>query len=158
MVVFDRLGNPIIESEVVIPYELALGATWSRFFDGLKEKRVLATKCQGCQRVLVPARAFCPRCFMDMEEWLEVPAEGIVEGWVLVNYNYFGMPTKAPFISALIRLDGTDCGFIHLLGGIEMDDIESARKHIWNGLRVKAVWNEARAGHIMDIKYFTPAA
>lgn len=158
MVTFDRLGNPIMESEVVIPYELALGATWSRFFDGLKERKVLATKCQSCGRVLAPARAFCPRCFMDMEEWLEVPAEGIVEGWVLVNYKYFGMPTKAPFISALIRLDGTDCGFIHLLGGFEMEDIETARKHVWNGLRVKAVWSEARAGHIMDIKYFTPAA
>ena len=57
-----------IKTEIRLPYELAYGATWTRFFDGLKNKTIFGTKCTKCERVLVPARSFCPRCFVDAEQ------------------------------------------------------------------------------------------
>ena len=76
--------------------------------------------------------------------------------WALTDYEYFGMPTKAPFINSVIRLDGADCAFLHLLGGFEMTNIDAVRKIVKNGMRVKAVWNKEKNGEIMDIKYFEP--
>ena len=71
-----------IETEVRLPYRLALGATWTRFFEGLKRKIIYGSRCPKCNRVLVPARSFCPRCFVNIDEWLEVPQEGTLEAWV----------------------------------------------------------------------------
>ena len=156
-VTFDREGNPLIKAEARIPYELAMGPAWHRFFEGLKEEKIWGTRCPECRRVLVPARTFCPRCFVDMREWIEVSGEGELAGWALTDYEYFGMPTKPPFITAVVHLDGSDCGFMHLLGGIDLGDLEAVRKGVKNGMRVKVVWNQEKKGGIMDIRYFTPA-
>jgi len=145
-----------IKTEIRLPYELAYGATWTRFFEGLKEKAIYGTKCPKCQRVLVPARSFCPRCFCDADQWVEVSQEGTLIAWCYTNYKYFGMPTEPPFIGSLIRLDGTDVNFLHLLGGFDLHDFNEVKKVVKSGIKVKAVWSDDRRGHIMDIKYFKP--
>ena len=65
-----------IETEVRLPYQLAYGQTWTRFFEGMKEEKILGSKCSKCNRVLVPARTFCPRCFIDTNQWVECSQEG----------------------------------------------------------------------------------
>ncbi len=57
-----------------------------------------------------------------------------------------------PFITALIRLDETDVNFLHLIGGFDLTDMEGFRKTVKNGMRVKAVWEEKKKGHILDIR------
>jgi len=156
MIKFDKKGNPFIEAEGIIPYETAVGPTWHRFFEGFKEERIYGTKCPKCNRVLVPARTFCPRCFEDMEEWVELHQEGRVKGWALVDYEYFGMPTKPPFIFSVIGLEGADCGLLHLIGGFDLSNLETVRSRVKTGSRVRAVWEKEKRGHIMDIRYFAP--
>jgi hypothetical protein len=143
-----------IENEVRLPYWLAYGKTWTRFFEGMKEEKIFGTRCSKCNRLLVPARTFCPRCFVDTEEWIECSQEGVITAWVLTNYTYFAQPIPPPFISALIRLDGTDVDFFHLIGGFEMTDVETVRRNVSRGMRVKAVWEKEKKGHILDIKHF----
>jgi len=145
-----------IKTEIRLPYELAYGETWTRFFEGLQEKKIYGNTCPKCNRVLVPARAFCPRCFVDMDKWVEVSQEGTLIAWSYTNYKYFGMPTEPPFIGALIRLDGTDVNFLHLIGGIDLSNFDEVRKTVKNGMKLKAVWSDDRKAHIMDIKYFEP--
>ena len=157
MVTFDKSGNPIMESQVRIPYESAVGPVWHRFFEAFKHEKILGTRCPECNRVLVPARAFCPRCFVDMSEWLEVSQEGVITAWAYTNYEFFGMPIPPPFINAMIRLDGTDCEFIHLIGGFDLSDIDKVRKKISMGMKVQAVWKKEKTGCIMDIEYFKPS-
>ena len=99
-------------TEIRLPYELSYGPVWTRFFEGMAEKKLYGTKCEKCGRILVPARSFCPRCFVDTTEWVEVAQEGTLTAWSYVNYRYFGMPTEPPFIGALLRLDGTDVDFV----------------------------------------------
>ena len=145
-----------MDTEVWLPYKLSYGETWSRFFDGMQEKKILGTKCSKCERLLVPARSFCPRCFVDTEEWVECAQEGTLAAWVLTSFSYFAQPLDPPFIAALIKLDGTDVNFMHLLGGFEMDDLEKVRGIVKNGMRVRAMWAKKRKGHILDLKYFAP--
>jgi uncharacterized protein len=145
-----------IETEVRLPYRLAYGETWTRFFEGMKEEKILGSKCSQCSRILVPARTFCPRCFIKTDEWVECSQEGVLVVWCLTNYRYYAQPIEPPFISALIKLDGTDVNFLHLIGGFDLSDLEAVRKKVKNGMRVKAVWEKEKKGHILDIKYFAP--
>jgi len=158
MLTKNKKGHPIIEAEASVPYELATGPSWHRFFEGFKNEKIYGSRCPQCQRVLVPARSFCPRCFVDMGEWIEVSNEGEVVGWSLTNYHFFGMPTEPPFISGLIRLDGADNDFYHLVGGFDLKNLELVTRTMKIGTRVKAVWKEKKQGCIMDIKYFRPTA
>ncbi len=146
----------VLTDKVAIPYEIATGPTWARFFEGLRQEKIYGTRCPECKRVLVPARSFCPRCFVDTDEWIEISQEGSIVSWALTEYEYYGMPTKPPFIGSLIRLDGTDSNFLHLIGGFDLSDPEFVRKTVKNGMKVRAVWNKEKKGHIMDIKYFEP--
>jgi hypothetical protein len=146
----------IMKAQVVVPYELALGGTWSYFFDCLKEEKIMGKKCKSCKRVFVPPRSFCPRCFEDMDEWVEVKQEGTIETWVLVNMPFFAQQLKIPFISAQIRLDGSDTGFIHQIAGIDLSNFDKVREVVKLGGRVRAVWSKEKKGNILDIAYFEP--
>ena len=144
-----------IKTIVSVPYELAEGPTLYRFFEGLRQEKILATKCKKCGRVLVPARTFCPRCFEDMEEWVEVAQEGTIETWCLVNYKYFGVSDdEVPYIAGFVRLDGTDCEFMHKIGGIDMSDPDKVAEKVKVGGRVKAVWSKEKHGDIFDMAHF----
>ena len=156
MITLNKKGFPILETEASIPYELAAGPSWHRFFEGIKEQKIYGSRCPSCTRVLVPARSFCPKCYVDMGEWVDVSNEGEVTGWSLTQYHYFGMPTEPPFITGLIRLDGADNDFCHLIGGFDLNDLERVRETVKIGIRVNAVWAEKRSGCIMDIQYFEP--
>jgi uncharacterized OB-fold protein len=145
-----------LQTEVRLPYQLAYGATWTRYFEGMKQEKIFGTRCSKCSRVLVPARTFCPRCFVDTEEWIECAQEGTLIAWCLTNYSYFAQPLKPPFITAMILLDGTDTNFLHLLGGFDMGDLEIVRRTVKNGMRLRAVWEKEKKGHILDLRYFTP--
>lgn len=156
MLTTDKKGHTIMEAEASILYELASGPTWHRFFEGFKEEKVFGTRCPECKRVLVPARTFCPRCFVDMDEWVEVAGQGTVINWAICNLKFFGQPVDPPFVTALIKLDGIDNTFIHFIGGFDLTDIELVRKTLVKGVRVRAVWEEIKRGCILDIKYFEP--
>lgn len=143
-----------LKHNVWLPYKFAVGPVFNRFYEGLKEEKIWGNKCPECRKVLVPARTFCPKCNVDMDEWVEVSQEGKVTAWTLADYEFFGMPVDHPFIGALIRLDGTDCDFLHLIGGLKLDDLKTVKSKVKKDTRVKAVWNGEKKGHLLDIKYF----
>jgi uncharacterized OB-fold protein len=145
-----------IRNDVALPYQWALGKTWAKFFDGLKEEKILGTKCAQCGMVFVPARTFCPECFKDMVEWVEVKPEGKVLTWTLVKAKYYGQIKEPPYIVATIQLAGADCGFHHFIGGIETENIRKLRQKLKKGAKVKAVWNPEKKADIYDIAYFVP--
>ena len=145
-----------VKSQATVLYEPAPGPVWTRFFEGLKEEKILATKCKRCGRVLVPARPFCPRCFEDMEEWVEVGPEGILGPWCYVNYTYFGLGKELPYVIGEVKLDGADRGLRHFIGGFDPSDIDKVTELLKHGIRVKAVWRKEKQGHILDIDYFEP--
>jgi len=142
------------KAEIFVPYEPAMGRVLERFFDNLKNERILGTRCKKCSRVMVPPRGFCPRCFEQTEEWVDVGPEGVIESWSYVAYEYYGMRIKPPFVAGLIRLDGSDTGFLHMIGGFDQSDFNKVRENVKLGGRVKVVWNKEKKGDIFDIAYF----
>lgn len=156
MITLNKKGNPVLETEASIVYEVAAGPAWTRFFEGIRQEKILGTRCEKCQKVLVPARSYCSKCFDDKMQWVQVADEGELMGWSMTKYSYFGMPTEPPFITGLIQLDGADSHLAHLVGGFDLNNMDLVTEKVKIGSRVKAVWADKKEGTVMDIRYFVP--
>jgi len=136
-----------------IRYSFTAGQAISRFLNGLKEGKLLATKCDHCNRVMFPPRMFCELCFRPVDEWCEVKDTGVVETFSVSYIDPDAKPLDEPVIVAVISVDGASpkMGFMHILGEVEPDDV-------YIGMKVKAVWKpeSEREGSVTDIKYWKP--
>ena len=147
----------IIEETISLPYRWSVGPVGTRFLEGLKHKKILGTRCPQCRRTLVPARTFCPRCFVDLNDWVDLPDHGTLRSYTIVNYTFAGQPMPPPYIIGIIVLDGADVGFTHFVGGVDLSDFDKAAERLGQNTAVRAVWREQRVGRITDIEHFEPA-
>ena len=138
-----------------LPFRHAAGRIASHFFHGLKEKRILGLRCPRCRRVLMPPRPFCERCFVPLDDWVEVGQQGTLEAFTVCYARFTGLPDP-PYCLSLVKLDGADTALQHLLGEVELEDVERMKQAVRIGMRVEAVWREEREGGIQDIKHFRP--
>jgi len=145
-----------LKHNIWLPYQYAVGPVFNRFYEGLKEEKIWANQCPACSKMLVPPRSFCPHCSVDMGEWVEAAQEGKIVTWMTANEPFFGQPVQPPLIGALIHLDGTDCNFLHLVGGLDLNDSAALKEKIKAGTRVRAVWRAEKKGEMLDIMYFQP--
>ncbi|UCB59939.1 MAG: Zn-ribbon domain-containing OB-fold protein [Candidatus Bathyarchaeota archaeon] len=150
-----RVGKvPTIRFRPRVRYLWSAGVAMSRFIEGLKEGKIVASTCEKCGRIMVPPRAFCEECFKPVDGYTPVKDTGTINTWSVSYVAGDASRIKEPILVAVIDMDGasTGMGLLHLLG--EIDDW----KQIKFGMRVKAVWKppEERTGNITDIRYFKP--
>lgn len=140
----------ILSTRIVLPFSYSAGRTASRFFIELRDnKKIMGTKCPKCGRVLMPPRRYCGKCLAETDEWVEVGDKGTLVAYT-VNYRSSpSLPKKPPFAYGIIKLDGADTNFVHILGGVDLDKIKP-------GMRVQAVFKDEREGNILDIDHFKP--
>ena len=137
-----------ITGKISIPFSYAAGVAASRFFDGLKNGKILGTKCPSCRRVLVPARSFCADCYVDTSEYITLTSSGTLITWA-ENADAIGGYDETEI--GIIKLDGADTGFVHR---IKISD----GKNLEIGDRMEAVFKPVseRQGALDDILYFQP--
>jgi len=113
--------------------------------------RIVGIKCPKCSHVYVPPRQVCGRCFIEMDEFVEVSNRGILQSFTVVYFSFLdpetGKKRPVPYGYGRIKLDGADSDFLYFLE-------ESDFKKLKIGVRVEAVYNENRIGSFKDIKYF----
>ncbi len=146
-------AKPIVNhSRIKVPYSWQAGETASYFLTQLRDEgKIWGKKCPKCEKVLVPPRKNCPFCFVHTDEWIEVSDEGVVETFTIVERDTPIQPLKAPFVYAVIRLDGAGTSLIHAVSETDLDKINE-------GMRVKAVFADERKGSLTDIAYFKPVS
>lgn len=117
----------------------------------------MAKRCRKCNRVMLPPRMFCERCWRITDEWVPVEDTGTVNTFAISHVDWAAgrIPKGRRFYTpAVIEMDGASAGMgiLHLLDEVAPD-------RIFIGMRVKAVWRPEveRVGAITDIKYFKPA-
>ena len=136
-----------LKGQIRVPYTWWVGEVGSRFLMALRDEcKILGNRCKSCGTVYVPPRKNCGRCFVDIDEWVELGNEGVVKAHTIVRFEYPLQPAKPPFAYALVQFDGADVGLVHLI----KKDLDRLK----NGVRVRAVFNEQRTGHILDIDSF----
>ncbi|MDY6794060.1 MAG: OB-fold domain-containing protein [Actinomycetota bacterium] len=128
------------------------GPYWSKFLGEMRDnKRFMAVKCPECGTVYVPPRQCCGKCFVDMNEWVEVGPEGSLEGFTVVRFPYIdpnnGQMKKVPYTAIWVTLDGSDTRYLHFCN--EPDEMK-----LDVGMRLRAVWAEKRIGTVHDVEYF----
>jgi uncharacterized OB-fold protein len=137
-----------LKGQIKMPYSWSVGEVGSRFLVALRdEQKILGNQCQACKTVFVPPRQNCGKCFQRIHHWLEVGPEGTVESFTVVRQAYPLQPADPPYAYALIKLDGADVGFLHI--------IKSGLERLAKGVRVKPQFAEKRTGQIKDIEAFT---
>ncbi len=137
-----------------IDYKVRLGVAWTRFMHGLEQKQLWATTCTRCDRTFVPPQSYCEHCYEAVNEWLQVEPVGTLGASTIVYQGFQGGP-EAPYAVGAINIDGTDTQLMHFIGGIDLGQQDQARKELYAGRRVHAVWAERRAPNILAIKHFT---
>jgi len=141
------------EGEIPVDYVYTYGLGLEAFFRKLKDQgRFLASRCESCGRVYLPARIFCERCMERIEGSFQVPGTGTVYAFTVVHMNIDESPKEEPVIVALIDMDETDSRFVHYLTGVKPDEVKV-------GMPVKPVLKakKERKGHIEDLVGFKPA-
>jgi len=141
----------VVKGKLALPYQYFAGRTGSRFLIALRdENKILGVKCKKCEKVFVPPRSTCETCLSDISDsWQEVKPTGVVTGFTVVRYEEPHQPVKPPFIQALIKLDGADTPFVHIVKGVSASQMK-------NGLKVKAVFKKKKdsTSTIADIDHF----
>jgi uncharacterized OB-fold protein len=82
---------------------------------------------------------------------VQVEDTGVVQTFSICHVSWDMRPLEEPSLPAVISIDGSDGGFLHLLGEVAPDDVSI-------GIAVEAVWKPVgeRTGSILDIAYFRP--
>jgi len=125
-------------------FNWSVGNWMENFYDGMKEGKILGSKCPACGRVYLPPRMICERCFTKADEWVELPATGTVQActraYVQVAENGDLVDLEATEIIAMVKHDGADTCIAARLEG---DDASI-------GMRVEAVLNPD-AENVLDL-------
>jgi uncharacterized OB-fold protein len=130
-------------------YRRSLGPVLSRFFTGLRDRRLEGVRTKS-GRVLVPPAEYDPETGdATTDAWTEVGPGGTVTSWAWVQQPLSRHPLDRPFAFALIRLDGADTALTHV--------VDAGREsRMRTGMRVTARWADETIGSIRDIAAFVP--
>ncbi|MBI4209101.1 MAG: Zn-ribbon domain-containing OB-fold protein [Deltaproteobacteria bacterium] len=138
-----------------IPLEnlYTMGLAGERFFRGIKdEAKLLGTRCKTCDVTYLPPRIYCQGCFEKLVNWVDLPPQGKLETFTILNQDRAGRPYKTPRILGLVRIDRSEGALIHYIQGLEPQKIRI-------GMKLKAQFRSSseRKGSIQDIVGFVPA-
>ncbi len=148
-----RTGQEILvmNGRIKVPYLWSAGEIGTTYLNSLKdEKKFLGTRCPQCKKIYHVPRRHCPDCFEECSEWVELADAGTLVTFTIMHKHEVELsPLPLPFGYGIIKLDGADTGFLHLLS-------EFAEGQLACGMRVEAVFAEERTGDIRDVSYFRP--
>lgn len=136
-----------------VEYNYAVGKPGAKFLNSLKnDKKIIAPKCPKCGLVMLPPRAFCERCFVPAEEWVEVGNEGTIQAFTIVPVKFVDHP-EPPYAIAYVMLDGANTAMVNLVKNMDLSDLSKAAEKLAIGNRVKVVFEEKREGSVNDFHY-----
>jgi uncharacterized protein len=119
---------------------------------GLREGKILATRCSKSGLTFLPPRAYCERTFEPCDGWVEAPPAGMIEASTIVVRGFEGK-RKPPVAIAFVRLDGIDSAIANYVDGLDVSDYEAAIKKLAPGKRVRVVFQPVREGRITDFAF-----
>ena len=139
-----------------VRYDYATGEVAGAFMDGLKRRKILATRCSKSGLTYLPPRAYCERSFEKCDGWVEAGEEGVVEASTIVTRGFEGSRTP-PFAIAFVRLDGVDSAIVNYVEGIDLSDVRAAAGRLRPGTRLRVKFVDEPQGRITDF-HFVPVA
>lgn len=107
------------------------------FWEGLRQRQLLARKCHHCGEVFSPPRSHCPRCLGTDLEWQALSGRGTLHSWTEVSMA--GPDFDTPFLLGLVDLAEGVGRIVSKLIGVEADQLRI-------GMPVRIVYTDVDAG------------
>jgi len=125
-----RPDFPSIRSRTLIYVHEIPVARIKKFWDGIAEGKLYATRCKVCGELYYPPQGDCARCLNSDVEWVELSREGVLEAFACSylkpqGFEHFG----TPYIIAIARVPED----VKVMGILEDIDCRDVRV----GMRVK---------------------
>ncbi len=146
----DKTGFPILPDEksgalqwmdlreLRIKYVISVEGI-KKFFEGLKEGKLLATKCK-CGRLFFPPQKDCPSCMKSEMEWVELKKEGTLETLTVIFVRPPSFSMHDPYTVAIAKLDDG----VRILSWLKGDP-----RAVRPGQRVRVEVSRRKEGHLM---------
>ena len=133
--------EPIVyHQRIKLPYRYTAGEANQAMREALAEGTILGAHCDTCDKTVAPARPYCPTCSSVLGERSPVGPAGEI-----VTFTVDG----GGRVVAMIRLDGADTAFPHL--------VEADPASVSIGARVTARFAPDAGPSIEAIETFVPA-
>jgi len=111
----------------------------SKFWDGLKEGKVYATKCLKCGKLYFPPVADCSNCRSSEVEWVELSNEAEIETYTHVVVRPGSFQHFKPYTVAIGKLkEGVKV--LAWLTGVKLSEVKT-------GMKVKLIAKVAQDGN-----------
>ncbi len=111
----DRLRS--WSDQLPLHYEYTAGVAGERFLRGLKEGKILVSKCLRCEKKYLPPRSYCIDCFVKIERYVEVGLTGKVSAITKSYVDFEGKRLEAPRTYAYVTFGTVTGGLIQVAGG-----------------------------------------
>jgi uncharacterized OB-fold protein len=139
-----------LDNKAEFSYNMQAGGHYSRFFNGMKDKKLWSTYCPDCDFHYLPPRPVCGQCDKELTQWALHGHEGGMHDFDIKFYNFFhpraGKEIPTPWADCSIKLDTG----AYIQQGLIPPDAEAHQL----GDRYRIVWNPERKGHVDDILHF----
>ena len=142
----------VITDIVTLRYDYSLGEVAGRFMAGLKEGKILATRCSKSGLTYLPPRSYCERSFEKCDAWVEAGLEGVIESSTIVVRGFEGK-RKPPVAIAFVKLDGIDSAIGNYVDGLDLSNYDAAMVKLAPGQRVRVEFAQTREGRITDFSF-----
>jgi uncharacterized OB-fold protein len=109
-----------------ITYNLPISRT-SKFWQGLREGKIYATKCQKCGKLHFPPVADCGDCGSSNVKWTELDGKGEIVTFTQVVVKPASFSKEADYIVAIARLK-EGVRVLAWLIGVEREDVQVGMK------------------------------
>lgn len=120
---------------------------------GLREGKILASRCSKFDLTYLPPRDYCERSFEKCDSWVEAGREGIIETSTIVVRGFEGKRAP-PMAVAFVRLDGVDSAISNHVDGMDLSDLDAAMRRIAPGRRVRVEFAAEREGRSTDFSFY----
>jgi hypothetical protein len=142
----------VFHGEWHVRYNYPVGEVGARFFDALKEKRIVATRCSVSGLTYLPPRAYCERSFAPCDGYVDAGMEGTIEAATIVSAAFDKLPPP-PYAIAYVRLDGVSTAMVNFVHGMDLSDVPAAAAKLKPGTRVRVEFIAEPQGKITDFHY-----
>jgi uncharacterized protein len=158
MPILEKLAQPgqarHWTDSIPLEFHYTAGVAGEEFRRELRDNgRFLVSKCSKCKSTYIPARMYCPSCFIEMKDQFPIDKPGYVYSFTSVNRDRAGADTDSPRTVGLVKFESIKGGIVHLLDVDGPDRVSIGMKVIPSLKNMTE-----RSGAITDILAFKPVA
>ena len=94
-----------------------------KFWEGLREGKLLTTKCKRCDKIWFPPKMDCPDCLISDMDWIELSGEAQLESFTVISIKPSSFSQYPDYICAVGKLkEGVKA--LAWLTGIKKEEIK----------------------------------